>query len=308
LLHDIGHAPFSHVGEDQNVFPEKVNHEDIAINIIKETDIGKIINNNYGAQSIERIIFIITGKTAPVKKQDLLFHDLLSGQAGIDRMDYLLRDSYFLGVMYGRFDIERLIETICFDAEKSFLYWEEGGCHALEQFLLARYFMFTEVYFHKTRRSIDYHLGNMIKDYLREHYQIDQLPTVVDEYIRLDDNRVFSWAMTQEKYYNLFIKRNFFRRIKESSDHASPDELEFWEKIKEKMQASFSPEDYFIDSAGKDLYKYEKDEILVKCENEFLPMHKKSKLIEHLRPLNKRILYADKSSQQTILDILKTLN
>jgi HD superfamily phosphohydrolase len=84
-------------------------------------------------------------------------------------------------VTYGKCDLPRLLETIRYDTENK-LYWEEGGIHALEQFLLARYFMFKDVYFHKTRRILDYHLGTIIKNYLKEKEGEEFLPTDVSKY------------------------------------------------------------------------------------------------------------------------------
>ncbi len=170
LLHDVGHAPFSHSGEEMDLFPRKITHETMGIKIIEETGIGDIIRKNFKEEGLKRILFILTPEKLPIKRIDMHFNNLLTGQAGIDRMDYLLRDSYFLGVMYGKFDLERLIETMLFREDKG-CFWEEGGKHALEQFLLARYFMFTEVYFHKTRRSLDYHLGKLIKSFLKENFK-----------------------------------------------------------------------------------------------------------------------------------------
>ena len=178
LLHDVGHGPFSHVGENSNLFEKGLDHDLMGEKIIKETELKDIITDNLDEKSVDRIVFIITGSGKPTSILDNVLSQLLTGQIGIDRMDYLQRDSYHLGVMYGKFDLARILETIRYSEDKD-IYWEEGGFHSLEQFILARYFMFTEVYFHKTRRILDFHLSKSIKEYLTIHvssetYPIDQ--------------------------------------------------------------------------------------------------------------------------------------
>ncbi len=232
LLHDIGHTPFSHISEEMGLFKKGMNHEKMSAEIIKRTEIGEIISEKLGDRGVDRVTFVITGEGIPHSELDNLFHELLAGQAGIDRMDYLLRDSHFLGVMYGRYDIERLLETLRFERESEHpLFWEEGGIHALEQFFLARYFMFTEVYFHKTRRILDYHLAMLIKDYLKDRYGTGEdeevvLPSDVEEYLKLNDFDVMSWMLrTDNEHKDVFLKRKFFRLTIESSDHPNEDEL-----------------------------------------------------------------------------------
>jgi len=168
LLHDIGHGPFSHFGEEAKLFKEGINHELMGEAIIRESELQKILSKVFGSEGIERIVFIICGaRGKPLSETDIFLSDLLTGQAGIDRMDYLIRDSHYTGVTYGKCDLPRLLETIRYDTENN-LYWEEGGIHTLEQFIFARYFMFKDEYFHKTRKILDYHLGTIIKNYLKE--------------------------------------------------------------------------------------------------------------------------------------------
>jgi HD superfamily phosphohydrolase len=103
--------------------------------------------------------------------------EIISGEAfGVDRMDYLLRDSLHLGVAYGRFDHYRLIDSLRIlpspsdgvneEEREPQLGVTEGGLHSAEALLLARYFMFTQVYFHPVRRIYDLHLGEFLKEWL----------------------------------------------------------------------------------------------------------------------------------------------
>jgi len=305
LLHDIGHAPFSHVGEDMGLFERGLDHEKIGERIIKETEIGEIISKAIGNDGIERVVFIITGTGKPHSSLDNLFHTLLAGQAGIDRMDYLLRDSHFLGVMYGKFDLERILETIRYD-EESDLYWEEGGIHALEQFLLARYFMFTEVYYHKSRRILDYHLSMLVKEYLKVK-ELEHLPTEVEEYLRLNDYDIISWMLnTENRYRDIFLNRKFFKKIDiESSDHPTPEEIVLWRWLEKELKRKFNENDFFFDKANNVPYKFEKTDIMVMVNGKLTPLHKISRLIESLKPIRKRRVYASPDKKAEIAKFVK---
>ena len=123
---------------------------------------------------------------------------------GVDRMDYLLRDSLHTGVQYGRFDAERLINTLRVipeppkeagggDGVDPVLGCERGGLHAAEQLVLARYFMYSQVYRHPTRLAYNVHL----RDFLSAWLPSGQFPVNnVDRYVAYDDHRVFSAITT----------------------------------------------------------------------------------------------------------------
>jgi HD superfamily phosphohydrolase len=209
LLHDIGHAPFSHAGEEAKLFRNGLNHEIMGENIIKNSKIGEILLKIVGKDGIDRIVFIIKkAEGKPISKFDTLFSDLLAGQAGIDRMDYLLRDSHYLGVTYGKCDLLRLLETIRYNTEND-LYWEEGGIHALEQFILSRYFMFKDVYYHKTRRALDFHLGSIMKNFLQSNGGDGFLPLDVGKYLQLNDISVLYYILQNNDISKIFINREF---------------------------------------------------------------------------------------------------
>jgi len=310
LLHDIGHPPFSHVGEDMGLFIGGLNHEKMGIKIIKETEISYEISKFLGEEVLDRISFIITGKGKPTSSLDNLFHIILAGQAGIDRMDYLLRDSYFLGVMYGKFDLARILETLRYDEEKG-IYWEEGGIHALEQFLLARYFMFTEVYFHKTRRILDYHLAQLLKSYLKKHLNNEEhgcFPVNIDEYLNLQDHKIITWMMENDNLHkDIFMKRKFFKKIDpESSDHPEKYEIVLWKWLEDELKRTFQQEEYFFDKAEKAPYKFEKADILVVSSGKLMPIHEVSKLVDSLKPIKKRRIYAKESQKEELSKFVET--
>ena len=200
LLHDVGHAPFSHTGE-KKLFPEGVNHENLGAEIIKRTQIGDIIDQDCEAIGISRenVAEIVTGQaTIP----EGFLQELITGSWDADKMDYLLRDSHYCGVEYGKFDLGRILNTITLDSDDPSggglkLAIEEGGLHALEEFVLARYFMFTQVYFHKVRRAFDLVLTDFIGQLLEEKYSLGTYPDQdqIAEYLLWDDNLVLTEAV-----------------------------------------------------------------------------------------------------------------
>lgn len=128
---------------------------------------------------------------------EAILSEIIVGDSfGVDRMDYLLRDSHHTGVAYGKFDHFRLIDTLRIlsvpktEDEKNplepALGVEEGGLHSAEALLLARYFMFTQVYFHAHRRMYDI----LLKDFLAALLGEEKYPTDLEKHLRWTDNEV----------------------------------------------------------------------------------------------------------------------
>ena len=199
LLHDIGHAPFSHTGE-ADLFPEGVRHEQHSASIIKNTEIGRIINDCCGDLGVTSDLVADVVNSQATMPEGFV-QELISSPWDVDKMDYLLRDSHYCGVQYGTYDINRLLNTLTLDNEDPGgglkLAIDEGGLHALEGFVLARYFMFTQVYFHDVRRAFDIVLTEFITELLKEFYPTGRYPTPedIEEYLLWDDQFVFSEAL-----------------------------------------------------------------------------------------------------------------
>lgn len=134
LLHDIGHGPFSHALEHSIV--ENITHEDISRAIMMH------MNLEY-SNKLKRAIDIFEGTY-----HRAFFHQLVSGQLDVDRLDYLTRDSFFTGVSEGVIGTDRIIKmmNVCDDN----LVIEEKGIYSIEKFLIARQLMYWQVYLHKT--------------------------------------------------------------------------------------------------------------------------------------------------------------
>ncbi len=194
LLHDIGHGPFSHVAEalmpadpgktSKSGKPAVYGHERYSAAIIRTffkdvIDDHKELRTNVGITA-DDVAGLLAGD---VKLGSHLFwRDLITSQMDVDRMDYLLRDAYHCGVRYGIYDLDRLLYTMAIapgmpepggqigdtdTSEGLSIGVQEGGQHAAEELILARYAMFTQVYFHRTRRAYDFHLEQVLKGALR---------------------------------------------------------------------------------------------------------------------------------------------
>jgi len=200
LCHDLGHLPFSHAAE--GLLPKGVTHETMTKRFILE-EMRDIWADMEPQPKPEQIAKIAVGvKEAqdllPFSPWERILSEIITGDVfGADRMDYLLRDSLHAGVTYGHFDHHRLIDTmrilpgVAQDNSQEFndepeLGIELGGLQVAESLLVARYLMFSQVYFHHVRRIYDLHL----KDFLMEHLPGGVYPMDLKEFLAITDNEV----------------------------------------------------------------------------------------------------------------------
>jgi len=193
LCHDIGHLPFSHSAED--LLPDGWDHERLTLEIIHSDEL-EYIWKEIKVQSDDVAKLAI----GPKKYKDIAFTDweailseIIVGDAfGVDRMDYLIRDSHHVGVAYGKFDHYRLIDTLRIlpkeedGSVEPVLGIEEGGLHSAEALVLARYFMYTQLYYHHVRRIYDIHL----KDFIKKSFSSGYLPIDIKEHLQMTDNEI----------------------------------------------------------------------------------------------------------------------
>ncbi|MFH1787127.1 MAG: HD domain-containing protein [archaeon] len=139
LLHDIGHGPFSHTSERMMRRFLKKGHEEIARELILKSELKGILSA--GGIAPKKVVGLISGGEK--------YSELLHGELDVDRMDYLVRDSYYTGAAYGVIDLERLLSTIKLHRGKLVL---TGGVQAAESLLRARFLMYSSVYEHHTNR------------------------------------------------------------------------------------------------------------------------------------------------------------
>ena len=238
LLHDIGHAPFSHTGES-DLFPVGKRHEHYSEEILLSPSlgIGDIIDDQPGRWGVtkERVAQILSDRGTEEGMYEVGFvKELISSVWDVDKMDYLLRDSLYCGVRYGLYDLDRIMDTITLYDERPDgvlrLGIDYGGIHAIEGFILARYFMFTQVYFHAVRRAYDVILTDFISELLQETLKTKHYPEQLTDYLKWHDWKVLAemYEHVDEKEKNLawrLATRHHPRPVYESSDHADPMEI-----------------------------------------------------------------------------------
>lgn len=236
--------------------------------------------------------------------RSLIWKEIISSQLDADRADYLLRDSMHLGIRYGIYDKDRLVNTVSIAKDQETygtnLVVEEGGWHVAESLVIARYQMFSQVYFHKTRRAYDHHIENAIKAILLKNEGSGLFPLPDNrenliKYIDYDDWKIY--GLIKEGMGGddgqIILERVHDKCVHETSE--VPDESEL--KRFEEVWNEFKDEISFDDSPEKSWYKTGKEDILILCDpNErderLEPLSKKSSIVRAMQPIKQRRLYA----------------
>ena len=181
LLHDVGHGPFSHTFEEVLADKSTITHEDISQRIIAETSIRDVLNSH--GFSPKKMSAFAVGKQST---KPPFMNEIIAGGLSADIMDYLLRDSYFTGVEYGKVDVQRVIDSL--RVAERHLALNNAALYAFEALLLARYEMFKAVYFHRTVRAAELMLVNSMK-LAEEALHLTDLSDL-DDYLEMTDERV----------------------------------------------------------------------------------------------------------------------
>ncbi|NQD70701.1 HD domain-containing protein [Sphingobacterium shayense] len=257
LLHDIGHGPFSHSLEHTLV--EGVSHEVISSLLMDR------LNKEFGGK-LDLAITIFKDRY-----DRKFFHQLVSSQLDIDRMDYLNRDSFFTGVSEGVISFDRIIKML--DVKNGELVIDAKGIYSVEKFLIARRLMYWQVYLHKTvlgaeqmlikvlfrakelsaagvslfaTRALQHFLVNKIniENFLRE-------PAHLDWFTKLDDTDIMSalkeWTYQDDKILSMLCRKLMDRDLLRTVLRKTPFTNQEVDLVKERVKAHFELEDHQVD-------------------------------------------------------------
>lgn len=289
LLHDLGHGPFSHTFE--KIFD--TDHEAVTIAIIlsPKTEINAVLRE-VGPDFPNQVASVIA-KEYPNPQ----VVQMISSQIDADRMDYLLRDAYYSGVTYGTFDLTRILRVI--RPSLNGIVFDISGMHAVEDYVVSRYQMYMQVYFHPVSRGMEvilYHLMKRAKDvYLDEQQELGYSASFLEpffrqdwrleDYLRLDDGVLTTYFnhWTDESDPTLsdlagrFLNRQPFKSVRFERKHDLKTVAELQSLIK---RMGYNPDYYTSTNNSFDLpYDlYRPGQISSKTQIEFI--QKNGEIIE----------------------------
>ncbi len=325
LLHDVGHAPFSHASEEIMPINSKTkkhfDHEHYSTAIIKGPLKDSIENNQFNKTKhnikAEEVAALLEGN-AEIIGEKIFWKELISSQLDADRGDYLLRDSHHAGVKYGIYDYPRLLNTLALginpEDSSMTLGINEDGWQVAEAVIFARYQMFTQVYYHKTRMAYDYHLSEILKSFLSREYGFKTLPSPdnIKDFLSLDDYIIFDYIKKHPKIEDckIITNRKHIRRIYSTPEiPKDEDENEKNNKIDKLKKEGI----WFFESdkAKKIWYKLSKEDkenseiMIIDTDGNLKPLSEYSRIAKNIGEIKQICLYVKYDDKEKAKEVLK---
>ena len=292
LLHDIGHGAYSHAFED--VFG--VDHEVVGAKIILEHQPLRNILDDVDHMFAEDVASVLNkaGKFPLVEQ-------LISSQLDVDRLDYLERDAYFTGAAYGHIDLDRIIRV--FKIKDGQVVYKISGIHAIENYLISRYHMYWQVYYHPVSRAYEVVLEKIykrVKDLIDQNHQfkgnldvlkqIIENPNDIETYLKIDDYYVNGLILgfldsSDEILQTLardFLNRRIWKYINDTPENQSQIQ-EIVRELSEEQKKYYTAKRTVANSTYKEIGTRFGDKIHILLENgKISTLYNESKIIESL--------------------------
>ena len=263
LLHDIGHPPYSHLLETPKVFAKYHSHEHWGRLLLEseETEIGAVVREILGEDRLGRLFAILDGESEfngePIPP---FMKEIVSSQLDVDRMDYLVRDQANTGAQIGGFDIDRVFRALRVGKDGHF-HVKKWGLPAVEAYLVTRYHMYNQVYFHKVNMLTQNYLVGMLS---RAKELASQGALVLDaklsnmllneslspsQYAELTDSHVKvvldEWSYHDDELLSLYAGKLLSRREFHKSLRIDTLDVNMVEIVRERLEA-------FVEECGFD--------------------------------------------------------
>lgn len=286
LVHDIGHAPFSHSAE--GLFEGGVDHEEMTRRLLRTREMEEIFEARGDGLTAGAVARLLAGPSDP---RERLLSQIVAGELDVDKMDYLLRDSLYCGVRYGSFDLERLIDTMLPLAHPESGEWglgvDEGGVHALEALVMARYYMFTQVYFNVVGKALELHFSRWLDDEAR------RWPAATERFLEQDDVSVLAEMRGSRSRHALaVVQRDAFPLAYETREHLSREEKRRFESLLPALSDTFGERELLVSNSAKDPHRLGQSRVLVRrFDGHLEPMEEASHFIRHLSRIDRYRLY-----------------
>ncbi|HXO20127.1 MAG TPA: HD domain-containing protein [Thermoanaerobaculia bacterium] len=302
LLHDLGHAPFSHSTEE--LFEGGIDHEEMTRRLIAAPEIAGIFARHGGGLTTADVVRLLKGGGSPGER---LLAQIVSGELDVDKMDYLLRDSLFCGVRYGSYDLDRLLDTLLAIEDPASgeqgIGLEEGGVHAVEALVMARYYMFTQVYFNVTGKALELHLNAWL---IEEGTRWAAEP---ESFLAQDDVSIWT-AMRRSPslHARAVTERLHFPLAFETREHLRPDDKERFEALIPELARRFGEGNLLISNSAKDPHRLRSSRVLVRRYDGALePMTDASQFIRHLARIDRYRVYTPQALRSEVGAALREL-